>query len=160
MCDFCIASFFFEDFIYLFGREQREQRGNTEGEANPPSPHWAGNLNVGLDPRNPGLMTRAEGRHLTDWVTQVPQLLHRLNKNFLSSIASLLPFLYSMECRYVHKLAWPWIFNKNPANGNVTQWKLPGVLTGYSGSSRLLTEIEKNYLVWTAVIFGLLLTEF
>ena len=51
-----------KDFTYLSERER-------EGEAGSPRNREP---NVGLGPRTLGIMTGAEGRHLTDWSTQVP----------------------------------------------------------------------------------------
>ena len=60
---------FLKDFIYLF-EKARAQVGARErgGEADSPISREP---NTGLGSQDPGIMTWAEGRHLTNWATQV-----------------------------------------------------------------------------------------
>jgi len=64
---------FFKDFIYLFDRE-RAQVGRVvdRGRRRSRLPAEQG-ARCGARSQHPGIMTWAEGRHLTIWATQAPQ---------------------------------------------------------------------------------------
>ena len=64
--------FFFKDFIYLLDRERGQAGGTADwgwGRSRLPTARWSGD---GARSQDPGIMTWAEGRHLTDWAAQVP----------------------------------------------------------------------------------------
>ena len=60
-----IKIYFLKDFIYLIERERAWTGGGAEEEGDIGSPLT----------QDPGIMTWAEDRRLTDWATQVPQYL-------------------------------------------------------------------------------------
>ena len=62
-------TFFPQDFIYVFERERLRQR-MQEQEGQREREKWAPCL--GTQSQDPGTMTQAEGRCLTDWTTQMP----------------------------------------------------------------------------------------
>ena len=74
----------FKKIIYSFEKEgeSKTQAGEEEGEADSPlsrEPDAQPEPDVGPDPgtqsQDPGIMTWAQGRCLTDWATQVPLLM-------------------------------------------------------------------------------------
>ena len=54
--------YIFLDFIYLTKQKQEQQ----QGEGKKQTPHWAGSLMLRAPSQDPGIMTWAEGRCLTD----------------------------------------------------------------------------------------------
>ena len=61
-------------FIYFHEREKNKHK-QREGQREKQSPYWAGSLTWGSIPalsQDPRIMTRAEGRRLTDWAIQDP----------------------------------------------------------------------------------------
>ena len=59
--------FLFEDFIYLFDREREHKQEDQQAEPG-----------YGSRSQNPGTVTWAEGRRLTDWATQVPSTVAQI----------------------------------------------------------------------------------
>ena len=82
--------FIYKDFIYLWERAQAGARGREGGRSRLPTEQGA---KYGAWSQDLGIMTRAQGRHLTSWATQVPRLsflfrlvTHPHSTNFSSPI--------------------------------------------------------------------------
>ena len=63
---------FFKDFSH-WEKENEQREEKTERVKQ--TPHWAGSQKYIAQSQDPRIMTWAEGRHLTDWASQVPQYL-------------------------------------------------------------------------------------
>ena len=66
-------NYILNDFIYLFEKERTQAGGRSRGRGGSRLSTEQGTPHPGLNPRDPGIMIWAEGRCLTDWLTE-PQL--------------------------------------------------------------------------------------
>ena len=64
-------TFFLKDLAYLTEREPTSRGSSRQWERGKQAPGWAGSP-MWSSIQDPGIITGAEGRHLTNWATQAP----------------------------------------------------------------------------------------